>query len=176
VAREFETKTGVKLAGNLRALRRLRAQCEAAKVHLSRNMTAQVQADALAEGVDFSVAVTRSRFETLCAPLLERCAAVAHHVMESCDVTADQVDEVRASTLQLRRRVLTAAARAGDRVRRCVAHPAPAAAGGRRCGPRARDLCAGPRRADRVRRRCARLAAVQGRTSARPPRAAGRRD
>jgi len=65
--KEFNKKhKDIDLSGNHKALRRMRTQCERAKRTLSSNTTATIEIDSLAEGIDFSVVLTRARFEELC--------------------------------------------------------------------------------------------------------------
>ncbi len=66
---EFRRKSGKDIAGNKRAVRRLRTACERAKRTLSTTAQANIEIDSLAEGVDFYTSVTRARFEELCSDL-----------------------------------------------------------------------------------------------------------
>merc|ERR1711988_1580030 len=56
---------GKDLAGNNRALRRLRTQCERAKRTLSSSTQATIEIDSLFDGIDFSCSLSRARFEEL---------------------------------------------------------------------------------------------------------------
>ena len=60
--------TGVDISKNARAKRRLRTQVEKAKCILSAAQNAEVVVDALAEGEDCNVTITRARFEEICHP------------------------------------------------------------------------------------------------------------
>merc|ERR1712146_407891 len=53
------------LAGNQRALRRLRTQCERAKRTLSSSTQATIEIDSLFDGIDYSCSLSRARFEEL---------------------------------------------------------------------------------------------------------------
>merc|ERR1712199_68321 len=53
------------LAGNNRAPRRLRTQCERAKRTLSSSTQATIEIDSLFDGIDFSCSLSRARFEEL---------------------------------------------------------------------------------------------------------------
>nr|UNE55959.1 heat shock 70 kDa protein cognate 2 [Paroster macrosturtensis] len=66
---EFKRKFKKDLAGNNRALRRLRTACERAKRTLSSSTEASLEIDALHDGVDFYSKITRARFEELCMDL-----------------------------------------------------------------------------------------------------------
>jgi len=63
---DFKRKNrGKDLAGNNRALRRLRTQCERAKRTLSSSTQATIEIDSLFDGVDYSCSLSRARFEEL---------------------------------------------------------------------------------------------------------------
>ncbi len=62
----FMKETGIDLKGNSRALRRLRTQCEKAKRILSSASQATIEVDSLSETNDFSLVLTRAKFEDLC--------------------------------------------------------------------------------------------------------------
>merc|ERR1712013_286735 len=66
---EFKRKHKKDIAGNKRALRRLRTACERAKRTLSASAQASIGIDSLFEGIDFYTSITRARFEELCADL-----------------------------------------------------------------------------------------------------------
>uniref|UniRef100_A0A0A9X0C3 Heat shock protein 68 n=1 Tax=Lygus hesperus TaxID=30085 RepID=A0A0A9X0C3_LYGHE len=69
LADEFRRKYKKDLKTNPRALRRLRTSAERAKRTLSSSTEANIEIDALFEGVDYYTKVTRARFEELCADL-----------------------------------------------------------------------------------------------------------
>merc|ERR1711957_351654 len=63
---DFKRKNrGKDLAGNNRALRRLRTQCERAKRTLSASTQATIEIDSLFYGIDYSCSLSRARFEEL---------------------------------------------------------------------------------------------------------------
>lgn len=62
---EFKRKHKSNIAGNVRALRRLRTACERAKRTLSSSTEASLEIDALHEGIDFYSKISRARFEEL---------------------------------------------------------------------------------------------------------------
>jgi len=66
---DFRRKHKKDITGNKRALRRLRTQCERAKRTLSSSTSANIEIDALFEGIDFYTKITRARFEDLCSDL-----------------------------------------------------------------------------------------------------------
>jgi L1 cell adhesion molecule like protein len=64
---DFKRKNrGKDMAGNHRAIRRLRTQCERAKRTLSSSTQATIEIDSLFDGIDYSCSLSRARFEELC--------------------------------------------------------------------------------------------------------------
>merc|ERR1712182_67754 len=64
---DFKRKNrGKDLAGNQRAIRRLRTQCERAKRTLSSSTQATIEIGSLFDGIDYSCSLSRARFEELC--------------------------------------------------------------------------------------------------------------
>ncbi|CAF2640033.1 unnamed protein product [Rotaria sp. Silwood2] len=62
---EFKHKHGKDLSGNKRALCRLRAACECAKLNLLSSSQTSIQIDSLHEGIDFFSTITRAHFEEI---------------------------------------------------------------------------------------------------------------
>jgi L1 cell adhesion molecule like protein len=63
---EFYKRYKIDLKGNARALRRLRTQAEKAKRILSASAQTTIEIDSLADSQDFSITLTRAKFEELC--------------------------------------------------------------------------------------------------------------
>lgn len=70
--KEFNRKHKKDISGEKRALRRLRTACERAKRILSSALQTLIQLDQLFEGTDFSLMITRPKFEELNADLFRR--------------------------------------------------------------------------------------------------------
>ena len=70
-AAEFLKKNQIDIRQNARAMRRLRTECEKAKRILSSSNQTTIECDALADAVDFSITVTRAKFEELCNSLFK---------------------------------------------------------------------------------------------------------
>ncbi len=60
---DFLKKKGIDIRSNPRAMRRLRTQCEKAKRILSSSAQTTIEVDSLAESEDYSITVTRAKFE-----------------------------------------------------------------------------------------------------------------
>lgn len=92
---EFQKKNkNVDLKNNARALRRLRTACERAKRSLSTSTQANIEIDALAEGVDFTSVITRAKFESLCDAAFRRTIAPLDQVLRDAKMSKDQVHEI----------------------------------------------------------------------------------
>lgn len=92
---EFEKKNkNIKLGSNARALRRLRTACERAKRSLSSTNQSNIEVDSLAEGVDFSIVITRAKFEAMCDAAFRRCIGPMEQVLRDAKVAKTDVKEV----------------------------------------------------------------------------------
>jgi len=69
VTEQFKRKHKKDITGNKKSMRRLRTACEKAKRFLSSAPQADIEVDSLFEGIDFSISITRPRFEELCGDL-----------------------------------------------------------------------------------------------------------
>ncbi|XP_058737924.1 heat shock cognate 70 kDa protein-like [Vicia villosa] len=83
-AQEFKKKNKVDIAGNSRALRRLRTACERAKRTLSFAVVTTIEVDSLYEGIDFFSSITRAKFEEINMDLFNQCLKT----VESCLIDA----------------------------------------------------------------------------------------
>jgi L1 cell adhesion molecule like protein len=93
-AGEFRRKTSIDIKGNAKALRRVRAACEKAKRALSAATQATVDIDALMDGEDLNVVITRSKFEDLCMDLFKKCMPPLENVIKDAKMSKSQIDEV----------------------------------------------------------------------------------
>ena len=91
---DFKKKTGLDITDNKRAMRRLRTQCEKAKRILSSANQAHIEAEALADGEDYSTDVSRAKFEELCMDLFRQCMPPVESVLKDSDTSKGQVHEV----------------------------------------------------------------------------------
>merc|ERR1712093_338947 len=92
---DFKRKNrGKDLAGNQRALRRLRTQCERAKRTLSSSTQAAIEIDSLFEGIDYSCTLTRARFEELCMDYFRNSMGPVEKVLRDSGIDKRNVHEV----------------------------------------------------------------------------------
>jgi heat shock protein 5 len=87
-------KYGRDIAGNRRALGKLRRECERAKRALSSQHQVRVQIDSLVDGVDLSEPLTRARFEELNSDLFRKTMAPVKKAMADAGLAKSDIDEI----------------------------------------------------------------------------------
>ena len=93
-ATEFKRKHKKDLLSNKRSVRRLRTAAERAKRTLSSSTTANLELDALFDGVDFYTSITRAKFENLCNSLFQKCIEPVTKVLRDSKVSKNNVHEI----------------------------------------------------------------------------------
>merc|ERR1712209_284893 len=91
---EFKRKHRKDISGNKRALRRLRTACERAKRTLSASAQANIEIDSLFEGIDFYTAITRARFEELCADLFKGTLEPVEKALRDAKMDKSSINDV----------------------------------------------------------------------------------
>ncbi|KAJ0878678.1 putative Heat shock protein 70 family [Helianthus annuus] len=91
---EFKKKHREDLRRNPRAMGRLKVACEKAKRDLSSSIFAPVEIDCLYEGIDFSIKVSRAKFEELNASYFEKCIKLVEKCLFDGEIKKKDVDEV----------------------------------------------------------------------------------
>jgi heat shock protein 1/8 len=91
---DFKRKNKVDLSTNQRAVRRLRSACERVKRTLSSSSTATIEIESLYEGKDYSLQITRARFEELCADLFRACIDPVEKVLRDGKLDKSKVHEI----------------------------------------------------------------------------------
>ena len=94
VIEEFKKKHKVDLSENKKAVRRLRNVCERAKRTLSAATQTNVEVDAIHDGLDLNVLVTRAKFESLCMDIFKKTLQPVDVVLRDAKISKSQVDEV----------------------------------------------------------------------------------
>ena len=91
---DFKKKSGKDITSNDKAMRRLRTHCENVKKTLSTSTTTNLSIDALADGIDMNMTLSRTRFEELCADLFVKCMKPVENVLRDARVDKSSVDEI----------------------------------------------------------------------------------
>jgi len=93
-AADFLKKTQLDVRSDPRAMRRLRTQCERAKRILSSSAQTTIEVDSLAESMDFSIVITRAKFEDLCAIYFKECIPPVQKVLKDSGMSKSDIHEI----------------------------------------------------------------------------------
>lgn len=93
-AADFLKKKGIDIRGNPRAMRRLRTQAEKAKRILSSSAQTTIEVDSLAESEDFSMTITRAKFEELCMSQFKETIPPVEKVLRDSQMSKNQIHDV----------------------------------------------------------------------------------
>merc|ERR1719495_2498373 len=91
---DFKKKHKIDIRDSARSLRRLRTQCEQAKRSLSGAARVTIEVDALYNGIDYHLVLTRPKFEKLCQADFQRCMAPVQQVLTNAKLSKNDIDEV----------------------------------------------------------------------------------
>ena len=98
IAEEFRKQQGIDLRNDPMALQRLKEAAEKAKIELSGNMETSINLPFITADANgpkhLQMSVTRSKFESLTAPLTERCRQPVLKALQDANLPANQIDEV----------------------------------------------------------------------------------
>jgi L1 cell adhesion molecule like protein len=93
-AGEFRRKYNLDMKENPKALRRVRASCEKAKRALSASTQATIDIDALMDGRDMNLTITRAKFEELCMDLFKKCLPPLDNVLKDAKMSKSEIHDV----------------------------------------------------------------------------------
>jgi L1 cell adhesion molecule like protein len=91
---EFQKQHQKDVKENKRAMARLRRECELAKRKLSNSTQTDIHIDALYEGHDFDIMLTRAHFEELNMHLFRECIKPVESVMREAKMDKSKIDDV----------------------------------------------------------------------------------
>lgn len=77
---------------NKKVLSRLKTSCENAKKILSTALSTTIQLDCLYDEIDFSVTLTRSKFEDICYDLFKQCEDILSQALLESKLSKDSID------------------------------------------------------------------------------------
>lgn len=93
-ADEFKKKNKKDMREDVKAMMRLRKECERVKKTLSSSNKATISLEVLHDGCDFNTSITRSRFEGLTSDIVKRVLDPVSKVLKDAGVSKSQVDEI----------------------------------------------------------------------------------
>lgn len=91
---EFKKKFRVDISNEKRARRRLHVSCERAKRTLSSSTTACIEIDSLFQGKDFTMNLTRAKFESLVGDVLRKTIEPVVQVLSDAKLGKADVDDI----------------------------------------------------------------------------------
>ncbi len=94
LASEFNKKYKLDISKNQKALRRLKTAAEQAKKTLSSSTVANIELDSLCEGNDFSISITRAKFESLCMSFFQKALEPLDTVLKDAKMSKNDIDEI----------------------------------------------------------------------------------
>jgi L1 cell adhesion molecule like protein len=94
LVQEFKNKFKKDLISDMRALCRLRKQCEHAKCILSSSFSVDIVIDTLFDDIDFSTSLTRDKFEELNQDLFQSAMKPIEKVLCDAQIEKSQVHEI----------------------------------------------------------------------------------
>ncbi len=90
----FNRMNGVDISGEKRAVQRLRRECEGAKRALSSSSQATIDLEALYQGNDFRLPISRAKFEELNADLFQKTLEPVSQVLKDGGLSKSDIHEV----------------------------------------------------------------------------------
>jgi L1 cell adhesion molecule like protein len=91
---EFYKKNKVSMNDNVKAVRRLRTQCERAKRTLSASMSTTIDVDSIHNGLDFSFNLNRAKFEELNNDLFKNTMDPVSKVIKDSGIPKSDIHEI----------------------------------------------------------------------------------
>lgn len=91
---EFRRKFQSDPSRNQRAIRRLRTQCERAKRQLSSQTQATIEVDSLHDGKDFSLRISRAKFEELCMDFFKKAMDPVSQCLSDSGLPKSKIKEI----------------------------------------------------------------------------------
>ncbi|XP_071692057.1 heat shock 70 kDa protein 3-like [Rutidosis leptorrhynchoides] len=91
---EFKKKQNKDIGKNARAMGRLKVACEKAKRDLSSTAGTSIEIDSLYDGADFSMKITRAKFEELNAGFFKKCIEHVKNCLSDGNMHKNNVDDI----------------------------------------------------------------------------------
>ena len=91
---EFKIQTNIDISNNQKAMRRLKVHCEKIKRDLSCSNQVELDIDALAEGEDLNMTITKANFEYICQESFEKCIPPMKEALNDAKLNKEDIDEI----------------------------------------------------------------------------------
>lgn len=89
--KDIDTNDFVK---NKKTLNKLKIACENAKKNLSNTNITTIEIDSLYDGIDFSLDITKNKFEMLCENNFNKCMDLVKNVLINANMSKNNIDDV----------------------------------------------------------------------------------
>ncbi|KAK1754988.1 hsp70-like protein [Echria macrotheca] len=94
LARTAKAKHRIDITSDAKAMGKLKREAEKAKRTLSSQLSARIEIESLAKGIDFAETLTRAKFEELNADLFEKTLNPVRQVLKDAKVDKRDVDDI----------------------------------------------------------------------------------
>nr|KAJ0228506.1 hypothetical protein LSAT_V11C100036370 [Lactuca sativa] len=91
---QFNQKHKTDMGENIKAMGRLRVACEKAKQVLSSTIETTIEIDVLHQGIDFSMGITRAKFEDLNEDLFSKCILLVEKCLGDAEMNKKDVNDI----------------------------------------------------------------------------------
>merc|ERR1711871_1456788 len=92
---QFKKKhNGMDVSKDKKAMARIRRACEVAKRTLSTQTSAQIEVESLHQGIDFSLSISRAKFEELCIDLFKNTLAPVKQVVADSGFDKKDINQI----------------------------------------------------------------------------------
>jgi L1 cell adhesion molecule like protein len=91
---EFKKKYNLDLHTNKKSYRRLKTACEVAKKILSTTLQVNIDIDALMNGKDLNLNISRTKFENLCKDLFNKCIDIVKKVLKESNTKKNEIEDI----------------------------------------------------------------------------------
>ena len=91
---QFKSKTDIDISNNQKALRRLKVACEKCKRELSNAQQSSLDVDALAEGEDLQITISRPEFEDLCMESFNKCVKPIEDALKDANLKKEDISDI----------------------------------------------------------------------------------
>jgi L1 cell adhesion molecule like protein len=91
---EIDIKALKKSKVKSRALRRIRNECTKAKIVLSAALQTELNVDAVSEGTDLNVMLSRAKFEMICETHFKKTIPIVDNVLKEAKLKKTEIDDI----------------------------------------------------------------------------------
>jgi L1 cell adhesion molecule like protein len=94
VLEEFKRKNKIDITSNKKAVRRIKTAAEKAKRSLSGQTQTNIEIDAVHDGIDINVQLTRAKFESLCSDIFQKTLDPVERVLQDSKISKGQIHDI----------------------------------------------------------------------------------